>query len=267
MNFVCPKCKEKLNDIGPSLKCANGHSFDKARAGYCNLLLSSVGGVHGDNREMLIARRDFLDTGAYLPLADKVSELVNKYLQSGNLLDIGCGEGYYTDIIVKSLSQKAVKISAFDISKEAVKLAARRNKEIELAVASAYRMPTGDGEFDMAINMFSPLAVEQIYRTLKKDGIFIMVIPGENHLFGLKEATYKTPYKNEVGDTELFGFSLLETERLSYTLTLDSSESIKSLFMMTPYAYRTSPSDRERVLSLDTLTTEIEFIIFVYRKD
>ena len=267
MNFVCPQCKEKLNDIGPSLKCANGHSFDKARAGYCNLLLSSVGGVHGDNREMLLARRDFLDTDAYRQLADKVSELVNKYLHSGNLLDIGCGEGYYTDIIEKRLSSKAIQISAFDISKEAVKLAAKRNKNIEFAVASAYRMPTGDGEFDMAINMFSPLALEEIYRTLKKDGVFIMVIPGENHLFGLKEATYKTPYKNEVGSSELEGFSLLESEKISYTLNLNSSESIKALFMMTPYAYRTSPSDKKRVLSLDTLTTEIEFIIFVYRKD
>ncbi len=267
MNFVCPKCKKNLKEINISLKCENGHSFDRAREGYYNLLLSSVKGNHGDNREMLKARRDFLDTGAYRPLADKVSEFAYKYLHSGNLLDIGCGEGYYTNIIEKRFSDKTVKTSAFDISKDAVKLVAKRNKTIELAVASAYHIPTADESFDMAINMFSPLAAEEIYRTLKKDGIFIMAIPGENHLFGLKAATYKTPYKNQVGSSELKGFSLIESEKISYTLTLDSSEKIKSLFMMTPYAYRTSPSDKERVLSLRELSTEIEFIIFVYRKD
>ncbi len=267
MNFVCPKCKKPLHETEFGLKCPEGHSFDRARAGYYNLLLTSVGGAHGDNREMIEARRVFLDTGAYKPLADKVAALVNKYLQSGTLLDIGCGEGYYTDIIERALSEKDVKISAFDISKEAARLAARRNKKLEVAVASAYHMPTAEGSFDLAINMFSPLATEQIHRTLKPDGIFIMAIPGENHLFGLKAATYQKPYKNEVHDPRLTGFSLIETERIFYTLKLDSNEKIKSLFMMTPYAYRTRTEDRERVLSLSKLTTEVEFVVFVYRKD
>jgi 23S rRNA (guanine745-N1)-methyltransferase len=160
-----------------------------------------------------------------------------------------------------------VSVSAFDISKEAVKLAAKRNKNISLAVASAYRMPTAEASFDMALNMFSPLATDEIKRTLKDGGIFIMAIPGENHLFGLKSKTYETPYKNQVQDTQIEGFSLIETVKISYEISLDTKKKIKSLFMMTPYAYRTRAEDRERVLSLDTLTTEVEFIIFVYRKD
>lgn len=266
MNFVCPKCRLPLEIDGGSAKCQNNHTYDKAKAGYYNLLLSNVGGIHGDNQEMLEARRAFLDTGAYKPLADRIAELAIRYLSGTAVLDIGCGEGYYTDIIEKALFERGASVSAFDISRDAVKYVARRNKRPELAVASAYHMPTSDESFDMAINMFSPLVPDEIRRTLKPGGVFIMAIPGENHLFGLKSATYKTPYKNEVADSRIDGFDLVESETLSYMLELDAKEKIKSLFMMTPYAYRTSIEDKTRVLSLDKLTTEVEFVIFVYKR-
>lgn len=269
MDFVCPKCKGELSvSSSGAAVCKSGHSYDRARAGYYNFLLSSSGSVHGDNVEMVTARRKFLDTGAYLPLANEVSRLVCKYISSGKLLDIGCGEGYYTDIIERALSERGAKVavSGFDISKDAVKNAAKRNSALSLSVASAYHMPIGDGVFDMAVNMFSPLALAETHRVLKDSGIFIMAIPAEEHLFGLKEAAYKTPYKNEVADSRLEGFSLIESIRVSYELALKTNEEVRSLFMMTPYAYRTRPEDKARVLALDSLTTTIDFIVFVYRK-
>lgn len=265
MNFVCPICKGPLSEEGGCAKCQNGHSYDRAKAGYYNLLLSSDGKNHGDNALMVEARRKFLDTGAYKALADKVSELLRKYMGGKKLLDVGCGEGYYTDIVARALGVE-FSVSGFDISRDAVKHAARRNKDIEFAVASAYRIPVADESFDGVINMFSPLAREEIYRTLKPGGIFVMAIPGEDHLFGLKEATYKTPYKNQVSDPTLSGFELMETVNIKYVLNLDSSEKIKSLFMMTPYAYRTGTDGRERVLSLENLTTDADFVVFVYKK-
>ncbi len=256
-----------LNENG-NAKCALNHSFDRAKEGYYNLLLSSVGGVHGDNREMVEARRYFLATGAYRPLAETVAALSRKYFFGGNILDIGCGEGYYTDIIEQMLAADGVPLSmsGFDISKDAVKRAARKNKRLSLAVASAYHMPVADGAIDMALNMFSPLALSETLRVLREGGVFIMAIPGEDHLFELKAATYKTPYKNEVADPALEGFSLLESKRLKYTVDLKSGEEVASLFMMTPYAYRTSPEDKKRVLSLNALSVTAEFIIFVYKK-
>ena len=104
MNFVCPKCGLPLVENGISALCPKKHSFDRARAGYYNLLLSASGGTHGDNAQMVEARRAFLDTGAYKPLSDKVSELAAKYISGGAVLDIGCGEGYYTDSIYRALS-------------------------------------------------------------------------------------------------------------------------------------------------------------------
>ena len=266
MNFVCPKCRGRLTVCEGTAKCPLGHSYDRAKSGYFNLLLSAAGGTHGDNREMVEARCAFLDTGAYFPLAKKVSELAKLYLSGARVLDIGCGEGYYTNFIEKSLSDVGVEVSAFDISKEAVRYAARRNKNLELAVASAYKMPTADGSFDLAVNMFSPLAKEEIHRTLRKDGIFILTVPGEEHLFGLKSAAYKTPYKNELADPQIDGFELIQTERISYEISLKSREEIRALFMMTPYAYRTPPEDKMRVLALENLKTEADFVIFVYKR-
>jgi 23S rRNA (guanine745-N1)-methyltransferase len=65
MDFVCPKCSLALVCEDGIAKCKNNHSYDRAKAGYYNLLLTNVVGTHGDNREMVEARRDFLDTGVY----------------------------------------------------------------------------------------------------------------------------------------------------------------------------------------------------------
>lgn len=270
MKFICPKCSEKLNinEQGTAV-CPCGHTYDRSRFGYYNLLLSNAGGNHGDNREMIDARRAFLDTGAYLPLANKVAELAYESISDGGvLLDIGCGEGYYTSLIMTRLSDggKSVSTLGFDISKDACRYSMKRCVGAEIAVASAYKMPVADGSVDLAVNIFSPLAADETHRVLRSGGRFIMAIPDENHLFGLKKLLYKTPYKNRVADTALAGFSLLRTERVAYTLTLDSAEQIKSLFMMTPYAYRTPHEAKERLLSVGRLETEIEFLVFVYER-
>ncbi len=270
MKFICPKCSEKLNinEHGTAV-CRNGHTYDKSRFGYYNFLLSNAGGAHGDNREMIEARRTFLDTGAYLSLANKVAELAFDAARDGGvLLDVGCGEGYYTSHIMKKLSEggKSVSTLAFDISKDACRYTAKRCSDAEVVVASAYKMPVADSSVDLAVNIFSPLAAAETLRVLRHGGRFIMAIPGENHLYGLKKLLYKTPYKNQVADTALQGFKLLRTERVAYTLTLDSAEKIKSLFMMTPYAYRTPREARERLLLERQLDTEIEFFVFLYEK-
>ena len=270
MKFICPKCSLPLAALEDGCaKCSRGHTFDRSKEGYYNLLLSNAP-RHGDNREMVLARRNFLDTGAYLPLAKRVGELATEYFsKSEDVLDVGCGEGYYTDILERATraAERDLKVFGFDISKDAVRLAAKRNPELSLAVASAYKMPFADASFGGVLNLFSPLALSEIERVLKPGGYFIMVIPGVEHLFGLKAAIYPTPYKNEVQDSALEGLTLVRSEKISYELSLVGKEQISSLFMMTPYAYRTRREDCERILSLDKLTNEVEFILFVYKKD
>lgn len=268
MLFVCPKCKQKLNIVGSSAVCPSGHSYDRSRKGYYNLLLSQ-GGYHGDNREMVLARRRFLDGGFYRPLALAVAELVSEYTEcGGELLDMGCGEGYYTEFIAKVLADKQGKISVsgFDISKEAVMCACGRGSDVQYAVAGSYDMPVADASVDTAVNMFSPLAVDEINRVLKPTGVFIMAIPGEEHLFGLKSKLYSKPYKNTVQDTAIPGLQLVCDRSISYQIELNSAEEIKSLFAMTPYAYRTDSEGRERLNRLESLVTDVDFRVFVYRK-
>ena len=269
MDFACPKCKGELFLDGNTKKCINNHCFDRAKAGYYNLLLGVGGGTHGDNAEMVEARRAFLSLGHYEPLADKLASLVTELTPAGGaVLDAGCGEGYYTDKIEAALRERdsTSNVLAFDISRDAVKYAYRRNRAISFAVATSYDMPLADSSVDVVFNAFSPLAVSEVARVLRTGGRFVMAYPGAEHLFGLKSVIYKTPYKNEPQDTALDGFKLLSHDVLSYMVRLGTKEDIRALFMMTPYAYRTSREDRERVLAMDEISTEVEFIIDVYEK-
>ena len=269
MDFVCPKCKGALTLLGNTKKCSAGHSYDRAKAGYYNLLLGVGGGVHGDNAEMVEARRDFLSRGYYEPLANRLAELVTSHtLPGGCVLDAGCGEGYYTDKVERSLASRdgTTHVLAFDISRDAVRYAARRNSSLSLAVAMSYDMPVAEISVDTVYNAFSPLALDEVRRVLKKGGKFIMAYPGVEHLFGLKSAIYKTPYKNEPQDTAIEDFAILSHEELRYSIDLPDTESVRALFMMTPYAYRTGREDRERVLALSSITTDVDFHITVYEK-
>ena len=263
--IICPRCRAPLYRVENSAKCSNNHSFDFAKEGYLNLLLGSVGGTHGDNREMLLCRRAFLERGHYAPLRDAMADYVKALTpRGGNLLDIGCGEGYYTAAF--SAAVDGGKLYAFDISKEGVRLGAKRRMGAHFCVASAYDMPYADAAFDTVTNLFSPLCPEEIRRTLKSGGHFLMAIPESEHLYELKCVLYDTPYKNEPTDYAIEGLSFLESRRLTYRIDLRSQDEIAALFLMTPYAYRTPREGKARLLSLTELSTTVDFRILVYRK-
>ena len=141
MDFVCPKCGGELFELPGMKKCVGGHCFDRAKEGYYNLLLGVGGGVHGDNKMMLDARRRFLSSGAYGPLCDLLAKTVMGLLpRGGSVLDAGCGEGYYTDAVERALRERdgESNVLALDISKEGVRIAAKRNPAVSYAVASSF---------------------------------------------------------------------------------------------------------------------------------
>ena len=163
------------------------------------------------------------------------------------------------------MTRKHFLTSYLHQGKDAIRAVGAKNKRISLAVASAYRIPVPDASVDVAVNMFSPLAISEVRRVLRKGASFVMAIPGRRHLYGLKSAIYDNPYENEVADTAIDGFALLHDESLSYSMEISSREDIRSLFMMTPYAYRTGAKERDRLFSLETLSVEADFRIFVYK--
>ncbi len=245
--------------------CSRGHRFDIARQGYVNLLLSqrSSARSHGDDKGMIAARRAFLERGHYRPLRELLQEKVYFYTKKeGILLDAGCGEGWYTE----GLSE-AYTVIGFDISKDALRWAAKRGGFTHLAVASCYGMPIADDSADGLLNFFSPLAAQEYARVLKRGGHLFRAVPGERHLWELKAAVYETPLPNRPEPEDLAGFRLLERIPIRCEIALDSNEELQALFQMTPYYYRTSPQDRAKLAKYNSFTTDAEFTLLIYEKE
>ncbi|MFI3140828.1 MAG: methyltransferase domain-containing protein [Clostridia bacterium] len=264
--FICPTCKGELKLENKTFSCENGHSFDLARQGYVNLLMANQ--MHsknpGDTKEMVDSRRRFLGEKHYEIFAEKLCELVQKYGANADfILDCGCGEGYYTNCYGAVTNAEIV---GFDISKFAVKAAAGLYKNINFAVASCFNIPIKTNSCDMLVNIFSPMALEEFNRVLKKDGVFIYAIPGKRHLYELKEILYENPYENEEKDTFYDGFELLERISVKGTANLTSSEQVWDLFSMTPYYWKTDVSGSNKLKKVDNLSTEIHFDFLVYMK-
>ena len=267
MGFCCPVCKGKLKREGNALRCEKNHSFDFSRSGYVNLLQSNKmhSKMPGDNKEMVAARTRFLNAGYYEPLRDAICETVAKYLPKGGvLLDAGCGEGYYTMKIAETVGENG-EVLGTDISNTALNVAAKRDKRTQYAVASSFGLPAADKSVDVLCEIFSPFCKEEFMRVLKKGGVLIEVIPAARHLFGLKSALYEEPYENKVKPYELEGFTFLGKTEVQRTVTLTDPELIFSLFMMTPYAYRTPAEAVEKLRTRDHLETELAFEILAYR--
>ena len=267
--FLCPVCNQLLTETENSLKCRSNHCFDKSKNGYVNLLTTGGKKGHGDNKLMIMARRNFLEMGYYEHLKSSFCSEVEKYAENNvSLLDSGCGDGYYTkgmcDVVCK---HKNYEIYAIDVSKEALKIASKSCTKVKFAVASAYKLPFENESFDIITSLFAPLAYNEFYRVLKKGGIFLTAIPLENHLYQLKQAVYDTPYKNRPESTEVKGFQLLNAQEIKKEIRLNCNEDIKNLFMMTPYYYKTSATDQQKLDELDSLKTETEFLILTYKKD
>lgn len=266
--FCCPNCGKSLSKTESGLRCENGHCFDRAKSGYYNLLLPQKGKqkFHGDNPLMVNARREFLEKGYYAPLREALMESVQRYGEAESLLlDCGCGEGYYTEGVAAALDGK-MQIAGIDISKNAVALAAKKCKAATFAVGSAFHLPLEKESVQMLLQIFSPHCMEEFSRVLKKDGIFLEIFPGKQHLFDLKAAIYDKPYENAPTPFEIEGYTLLEAQHLENRISLSSNADIENLFKMTPYYYKTGKKEQERLEKLESLSVQTDFHLLVYQK-
>lgn len=270
-DLTCPVCGGVLHREERSLRCGAGHCYDIARQGYVNLLRSnqSKSKRHGDDKRMVAARTAFLDAGYYAPLRDAVAAAAAEFTAGdADVLDAGCGEGYYTAQVLHTLQQqgRTPSVCGVDISRDALICAHRRAPELTLAVASIAHLPVADASCDLLLNVFAPHDAGEFARVLRPQGVLLRVIPLERHLWGLKCAVYDRPYENEMPDPALSGFVLTARRELRGTVTLRSQAEIEALFCMTPYYYKTGARDQAKLRALDTLTTETEFALLIYNK-
>ncbi len=269
--FICPHCGERLSAEGKSYFCPARHTFDIAKQGYVNLLSGhATSGDHGDNKLMIAARRSFLGAGYYASLQRTLAALAVRYAKDrAKILDAGCGECTYTDGIERALRDTRVgcQVLGIDISKEALILGARKNPQLSLAVGTLYHLPLADGSIHLLFDVFAPFCEDEYARVLRSGGIMVMVIPGARHLFGLKRVLYEKPYENEVANTALARFTLLEEIRIEEQITVRTAEDLLNLLTMTPYFYRTDPAAKANLGTHAPLQTEISFHVLVYRRD
>ena len=262
---ACPVCGKPLEPHGGALQCAEKHSFDIAKEGYVNLLTAQhkSGDRTGDNRAMARARHAFLERGCFAGLAQEMARQMQTLTGSDpTVLDICCGEGYYAQA---AAAAKPCRLFGFDLSKEMVRLAARRKIPNALFfVANLAAIPLPASSVDFAMHLFAPFHAPEFARVLKRSGSLISVIPGRDHLFSLKEAVYDTPYRNDEAAPDGGALRLLERTRVKQTIRLETKEDIRALFSMTPYAYRTSKTDLAKLDRLETLETVTDFVLLRY---
>ncbi len=268
--LICPVCGLPLAESKACFSCEKGHSFDRAKSGYVNLLRSSAKGKrHGDDKLMVQARSAFLDKGFYDPLVRAVSACCLDYAPCpARVLDAGCGEGKYTGAILTLLESagKQPQVLGIDISKDALAHAAKRVRQARFAVASTAALPVADESTDLLVSIFAPFSGPEFARVLAPAGKIIRAYPLEKHLWELKQLVYDRPYENPPFPAEEAGFRILETRQLRFRIRLDCSEDIVNLFKMTPYYYKTGAADQAKCAAAETLETGLEFGISVYEK-
>ncbi len=267
--FSCPLCGKRLTYGQPGYRCPAGHCFDMAKEGYVHLLPANHrhSKAPGDDKEMVAARTRFLEGGWYQPLREKLCALLETVaLPSPVVLDAGCGEGYYTAALADTAARLGGRVAGIDLSKTAIRRAAKRCPGAEMAVASVYHLPLPQRSVDVLVDCFSPLALEEFARVLRPGGQFLYVVPAARHLWELKSVLYDCPYENEEKTEEYPGFRFLRRETVETIFTLPSPEDIRALFQMTPYTWKTPKAGVERLNALEELTVTAQFHIHVFER-
>ena len=247
--LICPICRKLLNKVDFSLVCDNKHCFDIAKESYVNLLPAQhkKSKNPGDNRTMIRCRKNFLNKAYYQFLIPEIISLIQQHQDAPiplNFLDSGCGEGYFIDEIERQLDLPA-NYYAMDISREAIRLAARRNKNICWFVASSNNIPIQDCTLDVVLKINAPINYLNIKNKLSANAFVISITPGEQHLEKLRELMYLKPttHKQEsVPD----GFIVLQNTQIKAQLSLSDTQDIHNLFKMTPYYWNASSEAKKK---------------------
>ncbi|MBD2779779.1 23S rRNA (guanine(745)-N(1))-methyltransferase [Xenorhabdus szentirmaii] len=270
MSYQCPLCHSPLLFTHHQWRCGNNHQFDCAKEGYVNLLpvQHKRSKEPGDSAAMMQARRAFLQSGHYQVLQQKAVELLNQYLPESaeTLLDIGCGEGYYTAAVQEQLGLlRNLSVYGLDVAKVAIRYGAKRYSNVNFCVASSHRLPFADGSLDGILRIYAPCKASELARVVKADGVVLTVTPGSRHLYQLKELIYQDVYLHPENQESWEGFELISTETLAYAMSLDG-EQAHNLLQMTPFAWRASEEARTHLASQEQFSCEADFMLKVYRR-
>ncbi|MDD6301916.1 MAG: methyltransferase domain-containing protein [Bacillales bacterium] len=270
----CPVCNQLLFRINNAYKCSMNHSYDIAKKNYVNLTLANQGHHlnEGDSKDMIIARKRFLESEKYGCLKNNLISIISKLSNHNSIFtDIACGNGYYTNSIHQSINKdNDFYTLGIDISKHAIiQSSSSRNllslSNIDYVIGNMDYLPIMSDSVDILLNCFAPINEKEFYRVLKSNGYFIRVLPGVYHLYELKDFLYENVHLNIPKEENINGFNKIDEINLEDMIELNN-EQINDLFTMTPYYYKTSKEAYNRLKSLNYLKTRISFTIRIYQK-
>ncbi|HHT7400121.1 TPA: 23S rRNA (guanine(745)-N(1))-methyltransferase [Raoultella ornithinolytica] len=263
MSYSCPLCHAPLSRRDNSYICPQRHQFDLAKEGYVNLLPVQFKRSRdpGDSAEMMQARRAFLDAGHYQPLRDAISDFLSVAAPE-RLLDIGCGEGYYTH----AFAAIAAHCWGLDVSKSAIRAAARRYPQVNFCVASSQRLPFDDASLDAVVRIYAPCNAQELARVVRPGGWVITATPGPRHLLELKGLIYDEVRLHEQNHEQMAGFTLSQQQQLAYPMQLTGAEA-EALLQMTPFAWRAKPAVRETLRAQATFRCQTDFMIHRWQRE
>ena len=261
--FACPICQENLTLLETSFKCYNRHSFDLAKFGYVNLAPQIKQSANYD-KENFQNRQEILEAGFYQAILEVVSDLFSNSKNAKTILDIGCGEGFYSRKLQESHPEKT--FYAFDISKDSVQIAAKSepNWAVNWFVGDLARLPIKDASMDILLDIFSPANYGEFRRVLSKDGILIKVIPTENHLKEIRQKvqnqlTNKNYSNQDIKEHFQEHFIILSSQTASLTKTI-TAEQLQALLSMTPLLFHIDQSKIDWS-QLTEITIEAEILV------
>lgn len=262
--LACPICRTPLSRDSTALVCAQQHRFDLAREGYVNLFPAHHRQSRnpGDDERMVGARRRFIDAGHFAPLRVELAAALTAVYATGigNAVDLGCGEGYFTD----ALASIARLTYGIDVSKAAIRAAAKRYPSPTFVVASSRRLPLIDGSFDAAMAILAPIDPD-VVRILANGGVVVRVSPGPDHLRSLRNLVYAEVRSHRRATTRLPGVEHSSERLIRFTFETDR-RARADLIAMTPMFHRTRQERRALALIPEHLTIEAGFWIDVFRK-
>ena len=261
--FACPICQENLTLVESSLKCNNRHSFDLAKFGYVNLVPQIKQSVNYD-KENFQNRQQILEAGFYQAILEAISDLLASSKNAKTILDIGCGEGFYSRKLQERHPDKT--FYAFDISKDSVQIAAKSepNWAVNWFVGDLARLPIKDASMDILLDIFSPANYGEFRRVLSKDGILIKVIPTKNHLKEIRQKvqdqlTNKDYSNQDIKNHFQNNFTILSSKNASLTKPI-TTEQLQALLSMTPLLFHI---DQTKIdwSQLTEITIEAEILV------
>ena len=261
--FACPICQENLTLVESSLKCENRHSFDLAKFGYVNLVPQIKQSANYD-KENFQNRQQILEAGFYQAILDAISDLIASSKTAKTILDIGCGEGFYSRKLQEVHPDKT--FYAFDISKDSVQIAAKSepNWAVNWFVGDLARLPIKDTSMDILLDIFSPANYGEFRRVLSKNGILIKVIPTENHLKEIRQIVQDQLTKKDYSNQDIKEhfqehFSVQSSQIASLTKPI-TAEQRQALLSMTPLLFHVNQSKIDWS-QLSEITIEAEILV------